>query len=131
MKVDMSPDAISGRLDALEQLWQLSVALMDAESLNGSSLSPRRWRVSAIQDSIRKILMDEWDPIGVRGVPGAVDEYDAYIGRLYGILVGSRSNTDIIDCLARIERDEIGVTTSEEVKTRVAESLLNLNVTLN
>lgn len=131
MKVDMSPSAISGRLDALGQLWQLSVALMDAESLNGAKLTPRPWRVSAIQDSIRKVLIDEWDPIGVRGVPEAVDEYDAYIGRIYRILSGSRSHADIVECLARIERDEMCLSTSEEVRDRVAVKLLRLNVTLN
>jgi hypothetical protein len=26
--------------------------------------------------------MDEWDPIHVRGVPEAADEYDAYLGQI-------------------------------------------------
>jgi hypothetical protein len=36
---------------------------------------------------IREILMHEWDPIGVRDAPEAQDEYDAYVGRVYVMLV--------------------------------------------
>lgn len=36
---------------------------------------------------IREILIQEWDPIGVRDVPQAQDEYDSYIGRVYVMLM--------------------------------------------
>ncbi len=32
--------------------------------------------------AIRRILVDDWDPIGIQGA-GPEDEYDAYIGGLY------------------------------------------------
>jgi len=36
---------------------------------------------------IRDTLMQEWDPIGVRNIPGApADEYDAYIDAIYSLL---------------------------------------------
>jgi hypothetical protein len=31
---------------------------------------------------LRTLLMDNWDPIGVRGVPEAIDEYDTYVARI-------------------------------------------------
>jgi hypothetical protein len=31
---------------------------------------------------LRGLLMDNWDPIGVRGIPDAIDEYDTYAGRI-------------------------------------------------
>ena len=30
---------------------------------------------------IRRILMEEWDPLGVDGVPEATDEYDSYLSQ--------------------------------------------------
>jgi hypothetical protein len=131
MKVDMSPEAVLGRLNTMGQLWELSVALMNSKSLDGVELRSPRWRDSMIHDSIRKVLIDDWDPIGVRGVPGAIDEYDAYIGRFYRILAGSRSKDETVNGLSRIELEEIGVSTSESVRNAVAEKLLCVNILLN
>jgi hypothetical protein len=37
-------------------------------------------------DGIRRILMDEWDPIGLREIPQAAHQYDRY-GRVVGLLL--------------------------------------------
>jgi hypothetical protein len=29
---------------------------------------------------VRRLLMEDWDPIGVEGIPEAADEYDSYVG---------------------------------------------------
>ena len=130
MKVDMSPEAVEGRLNAMGQLWELSVALLNSSPPEGVGSGRRRWRAAAIQDSIRKVLMVDWDPIGVRGVPQAIDEYDSYIGRIYRILVGNGAIDEIVDCLECIEREEICVSTSEQVRRRVAEKLSAFKVSL-
>jgi hypothetical protein len=130
MKVDMSPAAVEARLNAMGQLWELSVALLDSSPPEGVGSGRRRWRAAAIQDSIRKVLMVDWDPIGVRGVPQAIAEYDSYIGPLYRILAGNGPMDDIVDCLERLEREEIGVCTSEQVRRRVAEKLSALDLSL-
>jgi hypothetical protein len=75
-------------------------------------------------------LIDEWDPIGVKGIPEAIDEYDSYIGRIYQILTGSRSADELGECLATIEREKMGIGTSGKVRTDVAMKLLELNVIL-
>ena len=31
---------------------------------------------------LRQLMMEEWDPIEVQGVPEALDEYDTYVGRV-------------------------------------------------
>jgi hypothetical protein len=131
MRVDMSPGAVHERLVEMEQLWELSVALLDSRPLDGSHFRPRRRETVLIQESIRKVLVEEWDPIGVGGVPEAIDEYDSYIGRLYSILVGSRSADEIAACLANIESEEMGVATSDEVRCHVAQRLLRLPVALS
>lgn len=42
--------------------------------------------IRRIQDEIRRVLVDVWDPIGIKGVSNAQDEYYAYIGGLFHIL---------------------------------------------
>ena len=131
MKVDMSPEAVLGRLNAMGQLWDLSVALLDSSPPDGVVSGRRRWRTEATQDSIRKVLMVDWDPIGVGGIPEAADEYDSYIGRFYRILRDRRHIDELVDCLERIEREEICISTTDQVRRRVAEKLLDLKVILN
>jgi hypothetical protein len=41
-----------------------------------------------IKVDIRHVLMDVWDPIGIKDEPKAQDEYDSYLGGVYGLLVG-------------------------------------------
>jgi hypothetical protein len=45
---------------------------------------------------IRDLLMREWDPIGVSEIPGAEDEYDSYIGKVYAMLMDQRANAEEI-----------------------------------
>jgi hypothetical protein len=41
--------------------------------------------------SVRRVLLEDWDPIGIRDVPQASDEYDSYVMPIYGILRQRRS----------------------------------------
>jgi hypothetical protein len=45
---------------------------------------------------VREVLMQEWDPIGVRDVPQAQDEYDSYVGRIYVMLMDERATPEAI-----------------------------------
>lgn len=84
-----------------------------------------------IQQSIRRVLMDHWDPIGVKGMPGAEDEYDSYIGPIYRMLTSGASTEDLVERLFHIEVFTIGLTTKpnrrEELR-EVAGKLLELNI---
>lgn len=132
MKVDMSPEAIGARLRAMDDLWLLSVKLMNSKPTDGGRASSGNSRALAIQDSIRQVLLHDWDPIGIRCDSNVGDEYDAYIAPIYRILVGTRSESDLIECLRRIEREEIGVEPSEaESLIPVVHKLLALKVTLD
>ena len=86
-------------------------------------------RAAEIQDSIRQILYHDWNPIGVSDLPE--DEYDSYIAPVYRVLVGSRSEQELIDCLFRLERDAIGMSSESPEQLRpVARRLLGLDVRL-
>ena len=42
----------------------------------------RKWEAEQNWPKVQAILLEEWDPIGVREVPQAQDEYDAYVGSI-------------------------------------------------
>jgi hypothetical protein len=91
---------------------------------------PKDNRAAEIQDSIRQILYHDWDPIGIAGA-APQDEYDAYIARVYRILVGSRSEEEIAETLFQIERDIIGMPCdSSKQLLPVARKLLQVDVRL-
>lgn len=78
--------------------------------------------------SIREILLQDWDPIGVQGVLEAEDEYDSYVMQLYGILRHHPSETAVIDYLYRIETDFMGLFASREALHLVAAKLLQIDL---
>jgi hypothetical protein len=45
---------------------------------------------------VRDVLMREWDPIGVAGIPEAADEYDAYASKAYVMLMDERATAEAI-----------------------------------
>jgi hypothetical protein len=66
-------------------------------------------RVRDVQEKIRRILLDDWDPIGVKDVPEAQDEYDSYVGQVYRKIADSTCSFPIAQLLARIETERMGL----------------------
>jgi hypothetical protein len=64
-------------------------------------------RSREIRCHIRRVLMAEWDPIGVSDIPEAADEYDSYIGGVYELLERGASEANICDYLRNIEVDQM------------------------
>jgi len=94
-------------------------------------MSDRNQRAKEIQESIRQVLLRDWDPIGVSDVPEARDEYDAYIGGVYRLLASGASEDEIIEHLHRIESDTIGMPAVDREGLRgVVRKLTKLNILL-
>lgn len=90
----------------------------------------KKSRAAEIQESIRQVLYHDWNPIGF-GDALPKDEYDSYIAPVYRILVGSRSEQELIELLFSTERDTIGGPCEAAEQLRpVARSLLDLDVRL-
>lgn len=131
MKVDMSRSGVTARLREMDDLWLLSVKLMNAGRESAKSNGRTATRALEIYDSIRTILVRDWDPIGIANESNLRDEYDAYIAPVYRILVGTRSENDLAQCLTRIEVDEIGLGPADPDRLLpVARKLLALSVNL-
>ena len=81
------------------------------------------------RSSIRSALMQHWDPIGVAGIPEAANEYDGYLGSVYRILAGTRSEEDLVEFLHHAETETMGLNPrSRESLLEVARQLLTLDV---
>ncbi len=53
--------------------------------------------------------MDHWDPIGVKGAPGAADEYNGYRGDVVRLLREGATAERIADHLEQSERTRMGL----------------------
>jgi hypothetical protein len=62
-----------------------------------------------IYEEIREILLNSWDPIGIKNEPRARDEYDSYIGGIYKLLKNGSSDEEIASYLWRVIEDRIQV----------------------
>jgi hypothetical protein len=76
---------------------------------------------------IRRILMDEWDPIGVKGIPEAADEYDSYGGGVARMLREGTTRDELAAYLTDIRENRMGLHSSSSGRERdavVADRLL-------
>lgn len=62
-----------------------------------------------IRVQIRRVLLEVWDPIGVKNAPTAQDEYDSYLGDIYGLLVTQAPDAKIAEYLCWVVRDRMGM----------------------
>ncbi|PZV08040.1 MAG: hypothetical protein DCF32_05800 [Leptolyngbya sp.] len=73
---------------------------------------------------IDEVLHYLWDPIGVAGMPGARDEYDAYLPQVFSLLKAGAGADEIADCLTEISTQAIGLGNNQERDRQIAELLL-------
>jgi hypothetical protein len=94
-------------------------------------MDDRTTRARGIQAAIGRILLEDWDPIGVQDVAEAQDEYDGYVGGVYRLLVSGASAREIAEHLCAIEAEQMGLSVATpESRFSVAEKLSRLNVRL-
>jgi hypothetical protein len=91
-------------------------------------------RAAEIQDSIRQILLQDWDPLQVRDIPQCEHEYDSYVGGVYRILASSRSEQQLADYLLKTGHEIMGAPlaagASSEGLRPLARKLLEVDVRL-
>jgi len=67
-----------------------------------------------IRVDIRHVLMQVWDPIGVKDEPNAQDEYDGYLGNVYELLVAGASDERIAEYLCWIVNERMELLAKRE-----------------
>jgi hypothetical protein len=79
---------------------------------------------------VREILLRDWDPIGVSGIPEAADEYDTYANRAYVMLMDEGATaSEIAGYLYIVATEHMGLTDHErlaEKSEQVAQLLVQL-----
>lgn len=63
---------------------------------------------------LRRLLMEHWDPIGVRSLPAAANEYDAYLNQIRRLVSDHASAERIAEHLSRVEHERMGLPTDAE-----------------
>lgn len=76
--------------------------------------------------TVRTILLEQWDPIGIRDVPAARDEYDRYAPGIVRSLRGRTTVAGMAAQLLEIETEQMGLAADRERAERVARTLLRL-----
>lgn len=66
-------------------------------------------KIEHVHKLVREILLTKWDPIGVRKIPQAQDEYDMYIPEIVKMLRTDISQADLIRALLKIETQSMGL----------------------
>lgn len=72
-----------------------------------------------------EILLYCWDPIGVRGVPEARDEYRSYLPKVFQLVQGDQAEEALAQYLISVERDSIGLEPNRERAQQIAGMLVN------
>jgi hypothetical protein len=75
------------------------------------------WKQSGARE-LRRILMEEWDPIGVRGVSEAADEYDGYLPQVSRRLREDATSEEIAAYLTEVEEVRMGLGPSPASRER-------------
>jgi len=96
-------------------------------------MSSRKEQVQSITDAIRQVLIRDWDPIGVMDDPEwPRDEYDLYVGAIYGHLARGESAEFIAKYLCSVEDHRMGLgPVPVSARLSVAGALKALDVSLN
>lgn len=76
--------------------------------------------------SIRKILLQSWDPLGVGDNSDLADEYDAYLPLIYDLLNSSCTYSELLDHLKNIEDKMLETKGSVTARELTAKQLILL-----
>lgn len=81
-----------------------------------------------IEKKVKEILMNDWDPIGIKSNPNAKAEYDTFALRIIGMLYNGANESQIREYLNQVTSKELDLAINDEVSRRVSKKLVELNL---
>ncbi len=81
-----------------------------------------RMAMRMIRREIKRVL-DQWDPLSLRGLPGFHTEYDAYVGPISVMVRKGAEPMEIARHLDRLVQEEWGLPPSNRKCVEVAEKI--------
>lgn len=90
----------------------------------------RSWKNNDIKvllsQKINTILLREWDPIGIKNIPEAHDEYTAYVEQILELLMSGKPIHEIFRYLWWVETEHMGLPGNEQDTICIAKKLFEL-----
>jgi hypothetical protein len=81
---------------------------------------------AALLSAVRFVLFEHWDPIGVRGIPAAADEYDTYAQRIVSMLMANSTVEEMRQYLTVVEQEQMALNVDETRVNFASEELSKL-----
>jgi tetratricopeptide (TPR) repeat protein len=85
-----------------------------------------RSRARAFHEAIQRAFLNDWDPIGVRGIAEAQDEYDSYVPTIYKMLISRKPRYELFDYLWWLETQHMGLTGDRRATERFVDRLMQI-----
>jgi hypothetical protein len=81
-----------------------------------------------ISSDIRGVLLNFWDPIGIKNEPIAQDEYNSYIGGVYELLKRSCTDEELAAHLWKIIEERIEIQPAKGATERTVSELRRIRL---
>ncbi|MDK1683016.1 hypothetical protein [Acinetobacter terrestris] len=78
--------------------------------------------------AIHKILLKEWDPLGIRSIPSMCDEYEDYLPKIFNLICDNADESEIFEYLWRIENKVMEKRGNRQHTLRIASLLKELQL---
>ena len=96
------------------------------ESISTPKPAIDKYESSRVRVQIRGVLLNVWDPIGVRNDPNAQDEYDGYLGDIFELLVRRASRKKIVEYLYWVASVRMGMDAKRSDMLPTVEALMKI-----
>jgi len=63
-----------------------------------------------IKIELRKVLLSDWDPIGISEFSEASNEYDTYLGNIFHLINTGSTERELAEYLFDVESIQMGIT---------------------
>ncbi len=81
-----------------------------------------------IRAEIRRVLLEVWDPIGVKDEPHAQDEYDCCLWGIFRLLTGGGTDEQIAEYLWKQATDHMGLGMTKEANRSTVVALRQIKI---
>lgn len=90
-----------------------------------SSMNTERY--SKCLNEVRNALLQKWDPIGVKDIPGGTGEYDSYAPRITYMVLSGKAKCEIFEFLWWLETEHMGLSGDRKVTENLSDYLSELS----
>lgn len=87
-------------------------------------------KTTTLHQAVHAAVLHEWDPIGIRNIPEAQDEYDAYVPKICELLKLPNSRNDVVSYLGWLATEQMGLSGNNQVTEDFADRLIQIATTM-